>query len=106
MDDLRVKKLKARFPVEAAKLKAIGKDTETAHILAILDLDQTLGFAATEYVDTMAGEPLVDVFKGLMTVIESFTQRAQEMFPGLTEEHKVQLLQTIKEKVCQTNRKG
>jgi hypothetical protein len=98
MDQLRVHKLKQRFPAEVAQLKGTIEELDTPQILALLDLDSTLGFAATEYLETMSGEDPKEIFYCLMGVIHKFSSRVEEMFPGLSESEKEQIKQIIRSK--------
>jgi len=98
MDHLRVHKLKQRFPIETAQLKGTIEEPNTGKILALLDLDSTLGFAACEYLESMSGEDPKEIFFGLVGVIHKFSERIEEMFPGLSEELKEHIKQSVRSK--------
>lgn len=98
MDQLRVQRLKKRYPIEAAQLKGSDEAASTGMLLAVMDLDATFGFAATEFLETMAGEPASDTYFFLIGVLDQFTEKLDKMFPGLSDEEKIELKQKLRRK--------
>lgn len=74
------------------------KPPAQACLLAVLDLDSTFGFAATEFLETLAGEPARDIYFLLSGVLDKFTEKLDQMFPGLSVEEKAEIKQMIRSK--------